>query len=246
MKLKFKLAIVTGAANGIGQAIACRLAHEGARVAIADIELAHETLKRIESSGGQAISERLDVSDPSEVQDFVAKVRSQWGDCHVLVNNAGIYPQVAFEDIRYEEWKRIFAINVDSQFLMSQAVVPGMKRLGWGRIINMASASLWLNTQNFVQYVSTKGASVGFTHALAGELGHFGITVNAVAPSLVRTLTAERSPLAQRFDLVPQLQSVPKLQNADDLGGVVAFLASEDAAFITGQVLAADGGLTRR
>lgn len=245
MKLKDKIAVVTGAANGIGQALAVRLAREGARVAIADLSPADQTRALIAELGGHSLSQCVDVSDPRQVQAFASDVQSQWGDSHVLVNNAGIYPQAAFEDIRYEEWKRLFAINVDSQFLMAQALVPGMKRLGWGRIINMSSATFWLNSQRFVHYVSTKGANIGFTHALAGELGPHGITVNAVAPSLVRTETSEQSPLAQRFDLVPTLQSIPRIQRPADLGGVVAFLASEDSAFITGQVLAADGGLTR-
>ena len=245
MRLKDKVAVVTGAAQGIGQAVAVRLASEGARKAIADLVSSERTRNLIIEAGGQCIDQIVDVSSPEQVQAFALNVQSKWGDTHVLVNNAGIYPQTAFEDISYEDWKRLFAINVDSQFLMAQALVPGMKRHQWGRIINISSASFWLNSQRLVNYVSTKAASIGFTHALAGELGAFGITVNAVAPSLVSTETAKKSPLSQRFDLVPTLQSIPLLQRPEDLGGVVAFLASQDAAFITGQVIAADGGLTR-
>jgi len=241
-RLEGKIAVVTGGAAGIGQAIAARLGQEGADIIIADIAPATETEHKILSAGGKVSSARVDVSSPESVSAFSHQIDR----CDILVNNAGIYPMQPFEDISYRDWKRMFEINVDSQFLMAQAFVAGMKARQWGRIINLTSTTFWLKISNYVNYVSTKGANIGFTHALSAELGPFGITVNAIAPSLVRTATTERSELSGMFDALPtQLQSIPRLQVPGDLTGIAAFLASDDAAFITGQVLAVDGGMVR-
>jgi 3-oxoacyl-[acyl-carrier protein] reductase/(S)-1-phenylethanol dehydrogenase len=128
---------------------------------------------------------------------------------------------------------------------MAKAFVPGMKAQNWGRIVNLTSAVFWLNIPNFVHYVSTKAANIGFTRALASELGDFGITVNAIAPSLVRTATSEASALSQMYDVVAESQAIKRLQVPADLTGAALFLASDDAAFITGQTLPVDGGAIR-
>ncbi|QID18354.1 SDR family oxidoreductase [Nitrogeniibacter mangrovi] len=241
-RLEGKVAVITGGAAGIGQAMAVRLASEGAHAIIADIASASGTEAMIREVGGIASSALVDASSPEAVKTFAGTLER----CDILVNNAGIYPMTAFEDIRFDDWKRMFAINVDSQFLMAQAFVPGMKARRWGRIINLTSTTFWLKIASYVNYVSTKGANIGFTHALSAELGPFGITVNAIAPSLVRTATTEASELAGMFEALPaQLQSIPRLQVPEDLTGAVAFLASDDAAFITGQVIAVDGGMVR-
>jgi 3-oxoacyl-[acyl-carrier protein] reductase/(S)-1-phenylethanol dehydrogenase len=128
---------------------------------------------------------------------------------------------------------------------MAKAFVPGMKTAGWGRIINLTSAVFWLNIPNFVHYVSTKAANIGFTRALASEVGEFGITVNAIAPSLVRTATSEASALSGMYDAVAESQAIKRLQVPADLTGAVLFLASDDSAFMTGQTLPVDGGAVR-
>jgi NAD(P)-dependent dehydrogenase (short-subunit alcohol dehydrogenase family) len=244
-RLQGKIAVVTGGAAGIGRAIATRFASEGADIAIADLAAADETATAVTGVGRRVFSARVDISKPEDVAAFGRQVQTELGEADILVNNAGVYPLQSFEDITYEDWKRIFAINVDSQFLMAKAFVPGMKRKGWGRIVNLSSATFWLNTQHFVHYVSTKAANIGFTRALAGELGAFGITVNAIAPSVVKTATTDASPLAQAFEAIVATQAIKRLEVPEDVTGAVLFLASEDSAFVTGQTLPVDGGAIR-
>jgi len=245
-RLSNRVAVITGGAAGIGRAIAERFAAEGADIAIADLDPADETVAEVRAQGRTALALKCDVSNPDDVATFGRQVLEHFGRCDVLVNNAGIYPMQAFEEINFQQWKRMFAINVDSQFLMAQALVPTMKDAGWGRIINLTSTTYWLNIEHYVHYISTKAANIGFTHALASELGKHGITVNAIAPSLVRTATTEASPLAGMFDVLPNmLQSIKRLSVPDDLTGTAVFLASDDAAFLTGQTIAVDGGMVR-
>jgi NAD(P)-dependent dehydrogenase (short-subunit alcohol dehydrogenase family) len=245
-RLKGKVAVITGGAAGIGQAIAKRYAEEGADIAIADIGDTGATEALVRSAGRRVLAVKCDASKPADVAAFAKQVEETFGRCDILVNNVGIYPLTPFDELKFEDWKRIFEINVDSQFLMSKAFVPGMKQRGWGRIISMTSTVYWLKIDAYVHYISTKAANIGFTRALATELGPHGITVNAIAPSLVRTATTEASPLAGMFEALPQmLQSIQRTQVPEDLTGTAVFLASDDAAFMTGQTLAVDGGMVR-
>jgi 3-oxoacyl-[acyl-carrier protein] reductase/(S)-1-phenylethanol dehydrogenase len=244
-RLRGKIAVITGGAAGIGRAFAERFASEGADIAIADLAGAEAVEEAVRGLGRRVFSAKLDVSNPGDVAAFGRQVQGELGEADILVNNAGIYPLKPFEEISYEEWKRVFAINVDSQFLMAKAFVPGMKAKKWGRIINMTSATFWLNSQHFVHYVSTKAANIGFTRALAGELGEFGITVNAIAPSVVKTATSDASPLAGMFEAIAQTQAIKRLETPADLTGTALFLASEDSAFLTGQTIPVDGGAVR-
>lgn len=245
-RLQGKVAVITGGAAGIGQAIAVRYAKEGADIVIADIGSAADTERAVKAAGRRFLSVKCDASKPADVSFFSAQVEETFGRCDILVNNVGIYPLMPFDDLKFEDWKRIFEINVDSQFLMSKAFVPGMKQRGWGRIISMTSTVYWLKIEAYVHYISTKAANIGFTRALATELGPHGITVNAIAPSLVRTATTDASPLAAMFQALPDmLQSIKRTQVPEDLTGAAVFLASDDAAFMTGQTLAVDGGMVR-
>lgn len=245
-RLRDKVAVITGGGAGIGRAIAKRYAEEGADIAVADIGSTAEVQAAVEAAGRRFLGVACDCSKPEPVAAFAEQVNGTLGRCDILVNNVGIYPLTPFEELSFADWKRIFEINVDSMFLMSKAFAPGMKRRGWGRIISLTSTVFWLKIEAYTHYISTKAANIGFTRALATEMGPHGITVNALAPSLVRTATTEASPLAAMFDALPEmLQSIKRTQVPEDLTGAALFLASDDSAFMTGQTLAVDGGMVR-
>jgi NAD(P)-dependent dehydrogenase (short-subunit alcohol dehydrogenase family) len=249
---KDKVAVITGAANGLGQAFAKRLAEDGVHVAIADIAPGDTTVKMVEQAGRQALSCHCDVTSEQSVAALKDSVEKKFGRCDILINCAGIYPQQAFEEMTFAEWRRILSINLDSVFLVSSAFVPGMKRRGWGRIVNMASSTLGSVVTGFVHYMSSKAGIVGFTRALASELGPHGVTVNSISPGLTRSPgTLARKPRAgmasmeDEFNLAASMQAIRRPEVAEDLVGTVSFLTSDDAAFITGQMLNVDGGRNR-
>src|SRR5262249_34471507 len=249
---KDKVAVITGAANGIGQAFARRLAEDGVHIAIADMADGGQTAKMVEQAGRQALACKGDVTSQGPGAAMAAQGQQKFGRCDILVNCAGIFPQMAFEAMKFEDWRRVLSINLDSAFLVSSAFVPGMKQRGWGRIVNMASSTLGSVVTGFVHYVASKGGIVGFTRALASELGPHGITVNAISPGLTRTPgTLARKPRAglasrdEEFAAVATMQAIKRGEVPDDLVGTMSFLTSDDAAFITGQTLNVDGGRVR-
>ncbi len=247
-----KVAVITGASKGIGQAFARRLAEDGVHIVIADIESADETVRLVKQAGREALPCCCDVTSPEAVAALAAQVEKRFGRCDILINCAGIFPQQPFEDMTFADWRRVLSINLDGLFLVTAAFVPGMRRRGWGRVINMASSTLGSVVTGFVHYVSSKGGIVGFTRALATELGPHGITVNAISPGLTRTPgTLARTPRAglssmdEEFASVANMQAIKRGEAPDDLVGTVSFLTSDDAAFITGQTLNVDGGRIR-
>jgi NAD(P)-dependent dehydrogenase (short-subunit alcohol dehydrogenase family) len=169
-----RIAVVTGAASGIGQAFAQRLAEDGCHVVIADVQAADETLKAVERAGRRSLYVRCDVSSPEAVAALAAKVEQTFGRCDILVNNAGIFQLQPFEQISFADWRRVLSINLDSAFLTAQAFAPGMKRRGWGRIVNMASSTFGTVTLGYVHYIASKGGMIGLTRALARLLQHHG------------------------------------------------------------------------
>jgi NAD(P)-dependent dehydrogenase (short-subunit alcohol dehydrogenase family) len=249
---KDKIAVITGAASGLGQAFAKRLAEDGVHIAIADIAPGNQTAKMVEQAGRQALACKCDVTSQDSVAAMAAQVQNKFGRCDILINCAGIFPQKSFDDMKFEDWRRVLSINLDSVFLCSSALVPGMKQRGWGRVVSMASSTFGSVVTGFVHYVASKGGIIGFTRALASELGPHGITVNAVAPGLTKTPGAmSRAPRAglasmdEEFDQVAQMQAIKRPEVPEDLVGTISYLTSDDAAFITGQTLNVDGGRVR-
>jgi len=243
MKLQDRVAIVTGSAQGIGKAIADKLAAEGAAVVVADINEAGATA--VAASLPKATGVRVDVSDEASVKAMVTAAVDTYGKLDILVNNAAIVPFTAWDDIDFAEWRRIMAVNLDGTFLTNRHASDEMRKAGYGRIVNIASNVIVAGTPNLAHYVASKGGVFGFTRALATELGKYGITVNTVAPGLTETEGTVVSPHANAFDFVQSLQAIPRRGLAKDIAPAVAFLVSEEAAWVTGSMLVVDGGHTR-
>ena len=243
MKLKDRVAIVTGGAQGIGRAIADKFGEEGATVVIADVNGAGAQAAAGAIQG--ALGLQVDVSNQKDVSRMVEQTVRRFGKLDILVNNAAIVPFSAWDDIDFDQWRRIMAVNLDGVFLTCRAASDEMRKHGYGRIVNIASNTLVAGTPNMAHYVAAKGGVFGFTRALATELGKYGITVNSVAPGLTETEGVMASPHAGAFDFVQSLQAIPRHGVAADIAPAVAFLASEEARWVTGSMLVVDGGHTR-
>jgi NAD(P)-dependent dehydrogenase (short-subunit alcohol dehydrogenase family) len=249
---KDKIAVITGAAAGIGQAFAQRLAQDGCHIVAADLKHADETRKLVEVEGRRFLSCVCDVSSPDSVQKLAEEVHKTFGRADILVNNAGIYPRKLFLEMTFEDWRKVMSINLDAAFLTCKAFVPGMKDRGWGRVVNMSSSTYGTVVPNYAHYIASKGGVVGFTRALATDMGPFGITVNAIAPSLTRSPgTLAQTPrlggttMDDEFEALAKRQAIPRPEVPADLVGAVSFLTSDDAAYITAQTLHVDGGFVR-
>ncbi|MBN9193837.1 SDR family NAD(P)-dependent oxidoreductase [Microbacterium sp.] len=237
-----RVAIVTGAAQGIGAAIAKELAADGVKVVVTDVNLEGATAVAAEIGG---VVKLLDVSDPAQADAVVAEVVTELGRLDILVNNAGLVPYTPFDDLTIEQWRRTFAVNGEGLFNMTKAAVEAMKPTGYGRIVNIASNTFVAGTPNCADYVATKGAVVGFTRAVAGEIGRYGININAVAPGIIASEGVFTTGHGDGFDYVVPMQAFDRRGVPADVAPAVAFLASEKAAWITGQLLVVDGGHTR-
>jgi pyridoxal 4-dehydrogenase len=229
-KLDSRVAIVTGAAQGIGKAVADKLAAEGATVVGADLQ------------AGTTI--QMDVSKEKDVQRMIDETVSEHGKLDVLVNVAAIVPFTPWDEVDFAEWRRIMSVNLDGTFLTNHYAQKAMRDNGYGRIVNISSNVILAGTPNLAHYVASKGGVWAFTRALAREIGKYGITVNAVAPGLTETEGVLASPHAEAFEFVQMLQCIPRRAVAADIAPAVAFLASEEAGWVTGQLLVADAGMT--
>ena len=245
-----RVAVVTGAARGIGQAIAEGLAATGAQVAAVDVADAGGTVAAIRAQGGTGEAFVADVASEPGTRDVVDRVRETLGPVVILVNNAARLGTESIFDLDYETWRARLTANLDSQFLMAKAVLPDMVSAGWGRVVNVASSSLLTTTPGITAYMASKGGVLGFTSGLANDVGRFGITVNAVSPGLTRTpgvdadIAAGLVP-AGALEAVVSQQAIPRAGTPQDVVGAVCFLASDAASFVTGQFIVADGGMTR-
>jgi NAD(P)-dependent dehydrogenase (short-subunit alcohol dehydrogenase family) len=246
-RLKGKVAIVTGGAMGIGKAIALRLAKDGAAVVIADIgkfDLAAAEIAK--ASGSRTLGLEADVSSETDTNRMAAETIKALGRIDILVNNAAIFSSIElrpFEHIPIEEFRRVMEVNVMGVWLCCRACVPHMRKGGYGRIVNLASGAPLKGVPLFLHYVSSKGAVIAMTRGLAREVGKDRITVNALAPGFTLSENVAKHAVHVRQGEATKLtRAIPRDETPEDLVGAVSFLASEDAAFITGQTLVVDGG----
>lgn len=243
--LEGKVALVTGASRGIGRAIAIRLAEEGCDVAVNyySSELAaKEVLAAIGGTGRRAIAIQADVSSSDQVEAMVAKVEDELGPVDILVNNAGIHKHHRSWEMSVEDWQRIIDVNLTGAYLTTRLLGPEMAQRGWGRVINISSVVAMSGTDHEAHYAASKAGMHGLTKSTALELSPKGVTVNAVAPGWIRTdMTGD----ATEEEMAEAKREIPlgRIGEPEEIASVVAYLASPDASYVTGQVLHVNGGM---
>ena len=246
MQLKDRVAIVTGAGQGIGASVAKAYAREGSRVAVVDMNLdaASAVVQAIEAEAGQAIAVRCDVAEREQVQAMVGQVTATWGRADILVNNAGITRTAMLHKMTAEQWGQVLGVHLTGSFNCLQAVVDGMMERRYGRIICVTSAAGVLGTIGQINYSAAKAGILGMTKSAAKELARYNITVNAIAPGAATPMT-ETIRTDERFK-EKYLERIPlgRWAQPEEIAPVFVFFASDASAYVTGQILAADGGMT--
>lgn len=249
MRVEDKVAIVTGGGHGIGRAYCRGLAKEGAKVVVADIDLAgaEETKKLVEDGGGNVLAVRVDVADEKSTLAMAESAVQAFGKIDILVNNAAIFAtipisRVSFDQVPIDEWDKLMAVNLKGIWLCCRAIVPFMKKQNSGKIVNISSGAAFSGRGMRIHYVTSKAGVLGFTKTLARELGEFNITVNSLAPG--STLSADKpDPSAMEFrEKATGTRCIQRIQVPDDLVGAMIFLCSSDSDFMTGQTVVVDGG----
>jgi len=249
MRLENKVAIVTGSARGMGRVFALRLAREGAKVTVCDVLDCAPVAKEIEAIGGEVLALKTDVTSEKDTAEMAQKTVDRFGRIDILVNNAAVIGAIEVKDfakpvdkIVSADWDRILAVNIKGVFLSSKAVIPYMKKQGGGKIVNMSSNVAFTGLPDFIHYSTSKGGVLTMTRGLAWALGEFNINVNAVAPGLVMTEAMQAAFNAEYSKMVVGHQVLKRKIEPEDVAGAVLFLASDEAAMITGQTLAVNGG----
>jgi 3-oxoacyl-[acyl-carrier protein] reductase len=248
-RLDGRVAIVTGGGHGIGKAYAARLAAEGAKIVIAEIDekAALAVARELTAAGHEAIGLRTDVSDPDSVEMMAAAAVDRFGRIDVLVNNAAIFATVPmsrspFDQITVDEWDRMMTVNVKGTWLASRAVIPQMRKQGYGKIINISSGTAIKGSPSRIHYVTSKAGILGFTKTLANEVGKDNICVNCVAPGSTLSEENPDEGVIKMRNVAAGARALKRVQTPEDLTGAIVFFASADSDFITGQTLVVDGG----
>jgi 2-hydroxycyclohexanecarboxyl-CoA dehydrogenase len=240
-----KVALVTGAAAGIGMACAQRLAREGIAVGVLDLDEARgaDTVKAIEADGGQAIALRADVSDRGQVQAAVARLRDALGPVTIVVNNAGVTDFTPFEQLTEELFHLVYNVNVLGPIIVTQETLADMKAAHWGRIVNISSSSAQTGAKGMAAYSSSKGAIITLTRTLAQELGPHGITVNTIPPgSVMGTIMSEANVTPENAERLAATLPARRVGRPEDIANACAFLCDEASSYVTGQIIGVNGG----
>lgn len=242
-RLTDRVAIISGAATGLGRAAAIRLASEGAKVEILDIKDSSDVVGEIRAAGREAYAQICDVTNREQINETVREIEKRHGRVDILVNNAGILSgRTPWHQLTYDEMNRFVQINYLGYFNVSKAVYPLLKKSPYGRVINVASRTYFLANPGQMAYVGAKGAVMGMTRVMAKELGEEGITVNAVAPGMVATPGTQTHSNEEAFNRVMMNQAIKKRVTPEHFAALIAFIASDDAEMITGQMILCDGG----
>ena len=245
MGLSGRNAMVTGGASGIGRAICLRLARDGADVAVLDLDQAggRQVADEVAALHRRAVAVEADVASGASVAAAVERVHAALGPVHVLVNDAGIAGLVPLQEMTEDQWDRMIAVHLKGAFNCTRAVLGDMTAAGWGRIVNVSSVAGLSGAPNLVHYSAAKAGLIGFTKALAAEVGPLGITVNAIAPGLIDTPLLERSGWPDALTQVIIAQNpIKRIGTPEDIAAACAYLVSEETSFTTGQVLSPNGG----
>jgi NAD(P)-dependent dehydrogenase (short-subunit alcohol dehydrogenase family) len=246
-----RVVVVTGAGQGLGRAYAHRIAADGGTVVLADVneEKGEKVAAEIGGEGGRARFHRLGVGDPSSCAEFAEAVQRDFGAVHGLVNNAAIFSTIQmrpFWEIPVEEWDRLMAVNLRGPWLLTSALLPGLRAAAAASVVNVASDAVWLGRPGYLHYVASKAGVAGMTHSMAHELGGDGIRVNSISPGPTYTEVPRGTVTPEQRQAMQAVQALHRDAGPEDMVGVVAFLLSDDSRFVTGQTIHVSGGLLHR